>query len=461
MKHHAFSSRATAALAGMTILLIGGTSTGALAAVTTASAQQDTPGAPGAPTGLTATPGNGAVTLSWSAPSSDGGQALTGYVVEGGTDPSDLGVMQNVSSPSATITGLTSGTTYYFEVLAENGIGDTPSTVVRVPVPINPPHPPQVSVPGAPTGLKPIAGDHFIGLSWTPPAQTGGSAITAYHVYVGYNKLRMATREYTTTSSSFRLTDVENGVSYWLEVKAVNSAGEGLASVPVTATPSPASPPPPATPPAPTGLTARAGHGAVTLSWSPPKGGLKAGEDYVIYLGTRSHGETALRYKIHGTSASITRLTAGTRYYFEVALVAGGQTSNRSAEVSTVPVPIPGSSSGSQPGSVGGGSSSSNSNEGVQSTPSPAGPPSPGVVVTSPADSSSSLPVGLIAMLVGLALAAGAGVAALIMRLRRRGYGPRHGSVPAPRDPYDDDQLTRTSSRPDHRVDEMDGPRYR
>ena len=64
--------------------------------------------------------------------------------------------------------------------------------------------------------------------------------------------------------------------------------------------------------------------------------GLKAGEDYVIYLGTRSHGETALRYKIHGTSASITRLTAGTRYYFEVALVAGGQTSNRSAEVSTV-----------------------------------------------------------------------------------------------------------------------------
>ena len=35
--------------------------------------------APGAPTGLTAIPGNGRVTLSWTAPDADGGAGISGY----------------------------------------------------------------------------------------------------------------------------------------------------------------------------------------------------------------------------------------------------------------------------------------------------------------------------------------------------------------------------------------------
>jgi hypothetical protein len=38
--------------------------------------------APGAPTGLTATPGNGEVDLSWTAPADDGGDPITDYVIE-------------------------------------------------------------------------------------------------------------------------------------------------------------------------------------------------------------------------------------------------------------------------------------------------------------------------------------------------------------------------------------------
>jgi hypothetical protein len=41
---------------------------------------------PGAPTGLTATPGNSRVTLSWSAPAS-GGAAISGYLIFEGTRP--------------------------------------------------------------------------------------------------------------------------------------------------------------------------------------------------------------------------------------------------------------------------------------------------------------------------------------------------------------------------------------
>src|SRR6201987_4096759 len=65
MKHHAFSPRAAAAAAGMVVLLVGGTATGAMAAVTSASAssaRQGTPTAPGAPIELTATPGKDTAT---------------------------------------------------------------------------------------------------------------------------------------------------------------------------------------------------------------------------------------------------------------------------------------------------------------------------------------------------------------------------------------------------------------
>ena len=42
---------------------------------------------PGAPAGLTATAGDGQVTLSWAAPASDGGSPVTGYNVYKGTSP--------------------------------------------------------------------------------------------------------------------------------------------------------------------------------------------------------------------------------------------------------------------------------------------------------------------------------------------------------------------------------------
>ena len=79
MKHHAFSRAAAAAAAGMAILLVSGTATGAMAAVTSTSAppaRQGTPTVPGAPTGLTATGGNGTATLS--VVSAQLGRRLTG-----------------------------------------------------------------------------------------------------------------------------------------------------------------------------------------------------------------------------------------------------------------------------------------------------------------------------------------------------------------------------------------------
>jgi PKD repeat protein len=90
--------------------------------------------APGAPTGLTATGGNGQATLNWTAPSSNGGVNITGYRVYRGTASgaetlltsggcSGLGAVT-----TCTDTGLTNGTTYYYKVSAVNAIGEGPQS---------------------------------------------------------------------------------------------------------------------------------------------------------------------------------------------------------------------------------------------------------------------------------------------------------------------------------------------
>ncbi|OJX71029.1 MAG: hypothetical protein BGO95_07675 [Micrococcales bacterium 73-13] len=84
------------------------------------------PTAPGAPTGLAGTPGGAQVGLSWSAPASNGGSAITDYVVEfKASADSTWSVFSDGTSTatSATVTGLTNGTSYDFRVSAVNSVG--------------------------------------------------------------------------------------------------------------------------------------------------------------------------------------------------------------------------------------------------------------------------------------------------------------------------------------------------
>jgi hypothetical protein len=85
-----------------------------------------------APTGLVAVANTGSATLSWTAPSCNGGSAVTGYRIFQGSSiggESTTPVNGTLDSmPSYSVNGLTNGTTYYFTVQAVNGVGaSTPS----------------------------------------------------------------------------------------------------------------------------------------------------------------------------------------------------------------------------------------------------------------------------------------------------------------------------------------------
>jgi hypothetical protein len=85
------------------------------------------PTAPGAPTGLKAKPGDGQVTLSWTAPTSNGHSAILGYdVFVGTTAGGESATPINkslVAGTTVTVTGLTNKTAYFFTVEAVNAVG--------------------------------------------------------------------------------------------------------------------------------------------------------------------------------------------------------------------------------------------------------------------------------------------------------------------------------------------------
>ncbi len=123
-----------------------------------------THGVPTAPQNLDATRGDSEVTLNWEAPADNGGSSITNYQYsyDDGTTWTDV----PAADTNVTVSGLTNGTEYTFEVRAVNEVGGGKAASLSA-VPLEKPNPP--------TGLTATAtatanGANQIDLIWTAPA---------------------------------------------------------------------------------------------------------------------------------------------------------------------------------------------------------------------------------------------------------------------------------------------------
>ena len=190
----------------------------------------------GAPAAASGTSGNTQVSLSWSAPASNGGSAVTGYQVQvstsaAGSYSNATGCTANATSTgtTCTATGLTNGTAYYFKIAAINAAGTgTASSASSGVTPYTVP-----GTPAAPTGTSANAS---VALSWSAPASNGGSAVTGYQVQVStsaagsYASAAGCTSAATSASTTCTATGLTNGTAYYFKIAAINAAGTGTQS---------------------------------------------------------------------------------------------------------------------------------------------------------------------------------------------------------------------------------------
>lgn len=288
-------------------------------------------GIPGAATALSATKTTTTAALIWTAPASNGGSALTDYIVEFKLSDDSLwttfadgvGIVA-----SASITGLLAGSTYDVQVTPKNVVGSGPSVSTVT--------------------LSVTNNNAALGLSWA--ANTDGATIVNH--IVQHRLLGTSVWTETDTHSpslTANIAGLINGSEYEVRVARmltlavvgtftssdVSSYTSTVRAKPFTFASAPA-------------LTAAPGVSQVTLAWVAPAANGSAISDYTLhYRATGATNWTTLTDGISlNTSSVIIGLTNGTTYDFQVAAVNSAGTGSFSASAVAKPRKVPGAISG-------------------------------------------------------------------------------------------------------------------
>lgn len=192
---------------------------------------------PTAPNLFTAHDENESIELTWSAPSSDGGEPLSQYVLHYGPSGSPLNGSQNAlpSATSAVIPGLANGQKYEVSLAAVNGLGTGPTVYANAT---------PGSAPWPPTDVAAQGTLDTFTLTWQPPnaADLGANdafPIEGYQVFTwnatgGEESAKVVPVGDTT---SYTLGKQPNGVAVFAQVAAMNAVGVGNYTSVVSATP--------------------------------------------------------------------------------------------------------------------------------------------------------------------------------------------------------------------------------
>ena len=180
---------------------------------------------------------SGTLFITWQAPDSDGGSAITGYTVQWksgtqsfGGDPSREHTTGD-SVPDYLITGLTNGTEYTARVIAVNAVGDGPPSDTTTGTPVGP--------PDAPPNVQAGSGHQQLTVSWGAP-NDGGSAITEYTLQWksgGENFTSSRQRTIAAPSRTDTIPSLINGTEYTVRVRATTALGDSGWSAEAKGTP--------------------------------------------------------------------------------------------------------------------------------------------------------------------------------------------------------------------------------
>lgn len=263
-----------------------------------------------APLDVNGTEGASFVELEWSAPTSDGGATVADYVVQfsanGGVAWS-LFADGTSTATSATVTGLSNGTSYVFRVAAVNAAGTGSFSLVSPEVvPRTTP-----AQPAAPTaGTVTISS---VEVRWSAPASDGGAALTGFVLYRNGSLIASL----SASATSYTDASLAAGTNYSYQVAASNVAGSSpSSSALVVAT----------LPDAPTALLASPENQAITFSWTGSSAPVLTG--YKVLYKTSSAG-SYVEWTPGSNDASpttISGLVNGTEYQvYVVAFNASGE----------------------------------------------------------------------------------------------------------------------------------------
>jgi titin len=181
---------------------------------------------PNAPSLTALISGNATLTANVTAPTVNGGNAVSKYyyTLDSGISYYYLG---QVGQPQYDISGLDNGNSYTVAIIAENSAGNSQLSANLTAIPY--------TIPGIPTLDLLIGGNTKLTANVIAPKSTGGNAITTYY----YNLNGSATYSYLgpVNAGPYDISGLNNGNLYAVTVKAENAAGNSNASASLSATP--------------------------------------------------------------------------------------------------------------------------------------------------------------------------------------------------------------------------------
>ncbi|MEK7094509.1 MAG: fibronectin type III domain-containing protein, partial [Patescibacteria group bacterium] len=177
---------------------------------------------PPAPPTFSSTPGNAKITLNWTNPTVSDFAGVT-IRMSTGTYPTSATSgteVYNGSSTSATVTGLTNGTQYYFGIYAYDTSMNYSTTTRTSNTPVGSA---DTTPPGPVSGVISTGGNGLVSLSWTNPTASDFTGVVIRSSISGYPTTATSGTEAfngTATSTSTVITGLTNGTTYYFSIFA-------------------------------------------------------------------------------------------------------------------------------------------------------------------------------------------------------------------------------------------------